>query len=275
MRDSLVANWLEGSLEEDVGGEDAALRPGGKKPNHLGRVRRRQAIYMTILKAFKDILLICLSILAIAACWKALSSRPNPLPCDCGDSVAEAKAMGCIYDDMAPAWLPPHCTDPELKAEWDKAGDGPNGRWQYWADANHTRELSMEEVSLLADTPGEYFYTTPRWHLMHCFYYWRKQHRASFTGVTIEGRYKSERHVKHCGDMFLHPPTGLTYSYVTLKSSSPDPPEFELRRLKAAGIDPFEFDTRLKRLRGKVSLGRFKMSSQHIHNVAALMTTTA
>jgi len=94
------------------------------------------------------------------------------------------------------------------------------------------------------DTPGEYFYTTPRWHLKHCFYYWRKQHRASFTGVTIEGRYKSERHVKHCGDMFLHPPTGLTYSYVTLKSSSPDPPEFELRRLKAAGIDPFEFDTR-------------------------------
>ncbi|KAL3961292.1 hypothetical protein ACCO45_002815 [Purpureocillium lilacinum] len=214
------------NLEEDVGSEDAALRPGCEKPNYLGRVRRHQAIYMTVLKASKDILLICLSIFAIVACWKALSPESTPSPCDCGDS------------------LPPHCTDPELKAEWDKAGDGPNGRWQYWADANHTRELSMEEVSLLADTPGEYFYTTPRWHLMHCFYYWRKQHRASFTGVTIEGRYKSERHVKHCGDMFLHPPTGLTYSYVTLKSSSPDPPEFELRRLKAAGIDPFEFDTR-------------------------------
>ncbi|KAJ6437209.1 calcineurin-like phosphoesterase [Purpureocillium lavendulum] len=217
-----------GDLEEDgdsenVCGEDAALRPNGAKLDYIRRTRRH-SLLITLLKLFKDVLLI----------W----------PCDCGDSVAEAKAMGCAYDDMAPAWLPPHCIDKELKREWDKSGDGPDGRWQYWADSNHTQEMTVEEVSLLADTPGKYFYTTPRWHIMHCSFYWRKEHRSKSTGVTIEGRYDSERHVKHCGHMFQNPPDHLTYSYVTLKSSSPDPPDFELRRLKAAGIDPFEFDTR-------------------------------
>lgn len=52
-------------------------------------------------------------------------------PCDCGDSIAEAKSMGCEYDTMAAAWLPPYCMDKALMAESDKDEDGPGGRWQY------------------------------------------------------------------------------------------------------------------------------------------------
>ncbi|QPH05584.1 hypothetical protein C2857_003465 [Epichloe festucae Fl1] len=65
--------------------------------------------------------------------------------------------------------------------------------------------------------------------------------RSHLNGVQIEGRYDSERHVKHCGEVFETYPQPLTYSYVTLKSSSPDPPDFEIRRLKEAGIDPLKF----------------------------------
>ncbi|KAH8888135.1 hypothetical protein GQ53DRAFT_265947 [Thozetella sp. PMI_491] len=180
----------------------------------------------TLLSVVKDVGLLVVSLLAIAASYQTLQPPRNSAgPCDCGDSVAEAKQMGCEYDTMAAAWLPQHCLDKGLIAEFDKAGDGPGGRWQYWADANHTYEFTKEEVGQLADTPGKLFYTTPRWHFMHCFFYWRKQQRAKITGVTIERRYDNERHVKHCGHMFDNP--GHTaYSYVELKSSSPEPPDF-------------------------------------------------
>ncbi|RAK97888.1 uncharacterized protein BO80DRAFT_326788, partial [Aspergillus ibericus CBS 121593] len=122
--------------------------------------------------------------------------------CDCGDSVSEAKSLGCKYDTIAAAWLPPYCIDADLTAEFDLAGDGPGGRWHYWIDSNHTAEYSLEEVGMLADRPGSFFWTTPRWHFMHCLFYWRKQQRAKFTGVVIERRYDTERHVKHCGEIF-------------------------------------------------------------------------
>lgn len=47
--------------------------------------------------------------------------------CYCGTSSTEAKSMGCKYDSLAAAWLPEHCRDDELTAEFDRSGDGPNG----------------------------------------------------------------------------------------------------------------------------------------------------
>lgn len=55
----------------------------------------------------------------------SLSSGPQG--CYCGTSSAEAKSMGCKYDSLAAAWLPEHCRDDELTAEFDHSGDGPNG----------------------------------------------------------------------------------------------------------------------------------------------------
>ncbi|GAB0137726.1 hypothetical protein EsDP_00005981 [Epichloe bromicola] len=221
--------------------KDGLLRPlGSPTTPEVGR----QSVYLVSLRVTKDVLLLLTSLIAIVACWRAPSlegGKSPTTPCDCGNSVAEAKAMGCVYDDLAPAWLPQHCMDHELKAVFDKAGDGPGGRWQYFADANLTQRLTVDEVALFADSPEKYFYSTPRWHLMHCNYYWRKMFRSHLNGVQIEGRYNSERHVKHCGEVFETYPEPLTFSYVALKSSSPDPPDFEIRRLKEAGIDPFEF----------------------------------
>lgn len=126
---------------------------------------------------------------------------------------------------MAAAWLPQHCIDKELREEFDRSGDGPDGRWQYWADADHQYPLSIEEVAQLADSPGKFFYTTPRWHFGHCFFYWRKIQRSRYNGVTVEKRYDNERHTKHCGEMF-DDPGHTAYSYVELKSSSLEPPAF-------------------------------------------------
>ncbi|KAH6648218.1 hypothetical protein BKA67DRAFT_540026 [Truncatella angustata] len=50
--------------------------------------------------------------------------------CNYGNSVAEARSMGCVYDSLATAWLPQYCRDIELTAEFERSGHGPTGRTQ-------------------------------------------------------------------------------------------------------------------------------------------------
>ncbi|KAG9240415.1 hypothetical protein BJ878DRAFT_430339 [Calycina marina] len=83
------------------------------------------------------------------------------LSCNCGESVAEAKTMGCKYDSIMAAWLPPYCRDDDLTAEFEHAGFGLNGEWDYFSDIDKTRKMTLEEVSMLADTGGVFFVTTP------------------------------------------------------------------------------------------------------------------
>jgi hypothetical protein len=107
---------------------------------------------------------------------------------------------------MAAALLPRACHDEELSFEFDNAGSGsgPNDSWRYYADKPDQPELSLSEVALLADVPGAIYYTTMEWHIVHCVYYWKKLHRSRWTGVLVEPRYDSEKHIDHCLKMFLN-----------------------------------------------------------------------
>ncbi|KYK54911.1 hypothetical protein DCS_06872 [Drechmeria coniospora] len=127
------------------------------------------------------------------------------ISCDCGASLDEATAMGCKYDALSVSWLPPQCRDDELAAEFNRAGPGPNGEWSYWADRNQTRPLTVDEVAALAAKPVEdaQFWTTFGWHVSHCSFYWRKEHRMREKGFQVEHRYDKESHVKHCHMTFM------------------------------------------------------------------------
>jgi hypothetical protein len=120
------------------------------------------------------------------------------MQCDCGHSTAEAISLGCKYDSLAAAWLPEHCRDDELTAEFETKGPGPNGSWIYWADSNHTHELSLGEIAVMADDPSARFHMSYDWHVIHCIFYWRKQYRSRFNGKTVEPRDDSEEHIMHC-----------------------------------------------------------------------------
>ncbi|KAF2161441.1 hypothetical protein M409DRAFT_28171 [Zasmidium cellare ATCC 36951] len=128
-------------------------------------------------------------------------SQPTKVSCSCGNSVADALSMGCKYDALASAWLPPACIDADLSYEFDHAGPEPDGSWIYYTDYDKTGTYTLEEVSLLADT-GAYYYNTMAWHLAHCTYNWRKAVRSKWTGVTLEYRSDTEEHVDHCEMMF-------------------------------------------------------------------------
>jgi hypothetical protein len=136
-------------------------------------------------------------------------SNSSAASCDCGKNTTEAKALGCRYDPFAAAWLPERCRDDELIDEFEREGDNPDGGWLYWADGKRKQSLTVDEVAALADTPDERFYATQRWHVMHCLFYWRKEHRFRFMpGKTLEGRTDGEHHIKHCSDVILNPTFG-------------------------------------------------------------------
>ncbi|KAK1469606.1 hypothetical protein CMEL01_01373 [Colletotrichum melonis] len=138
-----------------------------------------------------------------------LHAAPAIASCDCGNSTAEAVTLGCKYDSLAAAWLPEHCRDDELTAEFERSGPGPNGEWTYWADTAHTQEIGVGEIAKMADNQEELrFHMSGHWHVLHCIFYWRKEHRARFNGKIVEPRSDNEEHIKHCGKIFLDPGYG-------------------------------------------------------------------
>ncbi|KAJ8126791.1 hypothetical protein O1611_g6848 [Lasiodiplodia mahajangana] len=170
-------------------------------------IKTRNRKWSSVFFIIKDAVLIIITIVAITVAL-AKNHEPTRNSCYCGNSIAEAHALGCEYDTLASAWLPQHCIDKELTAEFDRSGDGPNGTWQYWADYSHERELTLDQLAALAEVPGAIYYTSSQWHVVHCIFYWRKQMRLPRTGVTLEPRYNHEGHAKHCGMIFRYPNLG-------------------------------------------------------------------
>jgi hypothetical protein len=132
-------------------------------------------------------------------------NSPTIASCDCGNSTAKALTLGCKYDSLAAAWLPEHCQDDELTAELERSGPGIDGKWTYWTDAAHTKEISVNEIAKMAGNEELRFHMTGHWHVIHCIFYWRKEHRARLNEKIVEPRSFSEKHVKHCGKIILDP----------------------------------------------------------------------
>jgi hypothetical protein len=50
--------------------------------------------------------------------------------CVCGETVAEAISLGCKFDSLSMAWLPDHCRDDELTAEFETTGKGKSSAFR-------------------------------------------------------------------------------------------------------------------------------------------------
>lgn len=123
----------------------------------------------------------------------------------CGTTIAEALSLGCLYDPLSSAWLPPYCRDDELTDEFNRAGPGADGAWAYYADEQGTRPLALPEVAALGNHL-ERFWVSRDWHIVHCLFYWRKHVRMRETNAVMEARYDKMHHVEHC-QRFIRNPT--------------------------------------------------------------------
>ncbi|KJK82397.1 hypothetical protein H634G_02591 [Metarhizium anisopliae BRIP 53293] len=222
---SLVIGQIIQSADADSDVRPSSLTVDGDNPSDSSAEYTKQQ-HLPSRKAFKislsvakDLILISFALLGFislvqpkssnhadgAAIDKHHQAAPAFTSCDCGNSTAEAVQLGCKYDSLAAAWLPEHCRDDELTAEFERSGPGPGGKWTYWADGNHTQEISIEEIAKMADDTDGRFHMTGHWHVIHCIFYWRKEQRARFNGKIVEPRSYSEAHSKHCGKIFLDP----------------------------------------------------------------------
>ena len=141
--------------------------------------------------------------------------------CSCGATINEARAVSCSFDVLSLSWLPPSCRDAALTQEFAKLGPGVNGEWNYWADSNGTLSMTLDEVAALAGHEDGFVYTSLRFHVLHCSFYWRKQWRVanSVVALAMEARYARESHVEHCQEVFMlegSRETGMTKSLVRL-----------------------------------------------------------
>jgi hypothetical protein len=124
--------------------------------------------------------------------------------CECGQTTEEALSRHCIYDPLSTAWLPPHCRDDELTAEFEESGPGPQGHWDYFADENGTIPLSKGDIAALGPAGGA-FWTSRDWHIAHCLFYWLKYKRMRSTGAVMEARFDNIKHIKHCSHLARTP----------------------------------------------------------------------
>ena len=210
-------------LESNINEDDFLLSQGNSRP-HRSRFRPKWLLSASALASRTLLVLLAIwgavSILMTAKTWiqahGSLKVSRDPSPCFCGYSIVEAKSLGCKYDSLSAAWLPPHCRDDELTADFEVQGPGPNGSWIYWADREHTQELSLYEVSLYAERQPELFHTSLEWHRKHCIWSWLKEHRAKFNGVTYDPRSDTEAHIRHCGMMLTEESNGTTSGVVLI-----------------------------------------------------------
>jgi len=114
----------------------------------------------------------------------------------CGNTTAEARALGCSFDLLTQSWLPERCRDRELTDEYRQAGP-----FQYSLDSQGKELLSEEDLAQLEYL--EMYYTTQGEHVVHCIFMWRKLLRAMQHGWKVEATVTSDAHIQHCGKVFL------------------------------------------------------------------------
>jgi hypothetical protein len=120
------------------------------------------------------------------------SSHPDAKrePEMCGQSAAEARSLGCVFDTMVFGWLPQRCHDAELEADFISVLP-----WTWFRDAEATQSMSLVEVM---EGKDEHIYVPHIFHMLHCTYMWKKMHRAVLDGRVLDGYIADTHHTNHC-----------------------------------------------------------------------------
>lgn len=141
---------LNESLEHD---EKTPMGSKLHQPN-TPRSHQAKAIFL-ITGAIIGILFVALCCITTLYLRLLHQKAPSSL-LDCGSTVEEAKARGCIFDELLPAWMPPSCpqvgTEEFIAAgrEWESNNGTSYPSWRYFEDKELKREISIEKMADLA-----------------------------------------------------------------------------------------------------------------------------
>ncbi|KUL81628.1 hypothetical protein ZTR_10600 [Talaromyces verruculosus] len=144
-------------------------------------------------------------ILGYIAQPKPTSSCPTTLESElhCGNSSAEARALGCVFDLLTNNWMPQYCADPYTDNEyrtWVTDDSRQLGSWAFFYDDKAERQVATEEE--LSDLVGKHVWTTTENHLAHCVFLARRMHRL-VTGEIAAVAHNTFAHTMHCTEAIL------------------------------------------------------------------------
>ncbi|XWX02310.1 hypothetical protein V2A60_010347 [Cordyceps javanica] len=127
----------------------------------------------------------------------------------CGNSTAEARALGCQFDSLSFLWVPAPCFDEEMNHAYQTKVN-----WHGYNDAEGREMLDLEAMSERV-MPFRYF-TTAREHAVHCAYMWQRQHKGYLQGgLYLDDNSVSFHHTRHCSEILM-------------QSADADPEELDL-----------------------------------------------
>ncbi|OQD81354.1 hypothetical protein PENANT_c028G10104 [Penicillium antarcticum] len=116
----------------------------------------------------------------------------------CGNSTAEAQALGCDYDPLAGCWLHEKCPH-DFTHEFAHFNDGKP--FVYYYDEAATRQ--MKDYNEVGRNP-DFYWTSIREHLVHCLYLLRRGHDVHMRGDRLDTMLGDLEHVDHCTDMLAN-----------------------------------------------------------------------
>lgn len=121
---------------------------------------------------------------------------------DCGTTVEEAKAKGCVWDLMSFGWTHPLCYNKAESERW-LAEFGP---WKWYHDFNATQPVADEDLPYT-----QLVYAEQGYHIQHCLYVFKLLHLAGMGGHLVTDEAIPLAHTGHCTKLMSDPPTDFKH----------------------------------------------------------------
>ncbi|OAP64503.1 hypothetical protein AYL99_00475 [Fonsecaea erecta] len=123
-------------------------------------------------------------------------SKSNERPHPCGNSSAEARALGCRFNQLTWAWLPPNCpmyaNDQFVEEE----------EWVYWEDLDQTKPVGDDVWAEVLDGDRKIF-AEMREHATHCVYFLLQLSQVVRDGTPYYDKMVDYEHHEHCANKLL------------------------------------------------------------------------
>jgi len=121
-------------------------------------------------------------------------SVDSPRATGCGNTVEEAIALDCRFDELSDLWLPQKCSR-KYEEEYSRTNNG--GPFLYWVDPGGKQVVT--DRSQYAG--GATYYSTTRDHLRHCEYNLYRFADSLMTGELVGHSEAFGPHMHHCAEI--------------------------------------------------------------------------
>jgi hypothetical protein len=116
---------------------------------------------------------------------------------DCGSTIDEARAKGCMFDNLSFAWQQPACFHGEL-LECFRA----RSNITYYTSPNMSPETRIPDEEVYNGDWADVFATKEQ-HQVHCAFMLTKLHEATLNHLPLDSEVMGFEHTIHCGQVLM------------------------------------------------------------------------